>query len=72
MKSIDQLDISGKKVFIRVDFNVPTDDQGNITDDTRIRAHLATINYADRQGRQGHTASLTWVDRRARETRSIL
>lgn len=46
MKSIDQVDISGKKVLIRVDFNVPTDDQGAITDDTRIRAHLETIKYA--------------------------
>jgi phosphoglycerate kinase len=46
MKSIDQMDISGKRVLIRVDFNVPTDDQGNITDDTRIKAHLGTIQYA--------------------------
>jgi phosphoglycerate kinase len=50
MKSIDQLDISGKKLLIRVDFNVPTDDQGNITDDTRIRAHLETIRYAMDKG----------------------
>ncbi|HAR95533.1 MAG TPA: phosphoglycerate kinase [Deltaproteobacteria bacterium] len=50
MKSIDQLDINGKKVLIRVDFNVPTDDQGNITDDTRIRAHLETIRYATDKG----------------------
>lgn len=50
MKSIDQLDISGKKVLVRVDFNVPTDDEGNITDDTRIRAHLETIKYAMDKG----------------------
>lgn len=50
MKSIDQLDINGKKVLIRVDFNVPTDDQGSITDDTRIRAHLETIKYAVDKG----------------------
>jgi phosphoglycerate kinase len=50
MKSLDQVEISGKKVLIRVDFNVPTDDQGNITDDTRIRAHLETIRYAVDKG----------------------
>ena len=52
MKSIDQLDPAGKRVFIRVDFNVPIDDQGIITDDTRIRAHLPTINYVtERKGK---------------------
>jgi len=43
---IDKVDIRRKAVFIRVDFNVPLDSQGNITDDTRIRGVLSTINYA--------------------------
>jgi phosphoglycerate kinase len=52
MKSISELDPAGKRVFIRVDFNVPIDDQGIITDDTRIRAHLPTINYVtERKGK---------------------
>lgn len=45
-KSIDQVDITGKKLFLRVDFNVPIDKNGKITDDTRIQATLPTINYA--------------------------
>ncbi len=45
-KTIDQVDIKGKKVFIRADFNVPFDENGNISDDGRIRSTLPTINYA--------------------------
>lgn len=45
MNSIDQVEISGKKVLMRVDFNVPVDSAGNVTDTTRIRAHLRTIRY---------------------------
>jgi phosphoglycerate kinase len=45
MKSIDQVDLNGKRILIRVDFNVPVDDKGVITDDTRIKAHIRTISY---------------------------
>ncbi|MCX7816442.1 MAG: phosphoglycerate kinase [Syntrophales bacterium] len=50
MKFIDQLDLKGKRVLCRFDYNVPLDAMQNITDDTRIRASLPTINYALDEG----------------------
>ena len=51
VRYIDELDsLRGKKVFIRVDFNVPQDDQGNVTEDTRIVGAVPSIKYALDQG----------------------
>ena len=51
MTYIDQVgELKGKKVFIRVDFNVPQDENGNITEDTRIAGAVPTIRYAVEQG----------------------
>jgi phosphoglycerate kinase len=51
IRYIDEMgDLKGKKVFIRVDFNVPQDEKRNITEDTRIRGALPTIKYAVEKG----------------------
>ena len=49
-KTIEQIDVKNKRVLLRVDFNVPLDDDGNITDDTRILAEMDTIKYLLNKG----------------------
>ena len=49
-KTIRDIDVAGKRVLCRVDFNVPQDENGNITDDNRIQAALPTIQYLSEHG----------------------
>jgi phosphoglycerate kinase len=50
IRTVDQIQLEGKRVFIRVDFNVPQDEKNNITDDTRILLSLPTIRFAGKAG----------------------
>jgi len=57
VKGIVDLPLAGKRVFIRVDFNVPMDKAGNITDDTRIRRGMESIRFAADSGARVIVAS---------------
>src|SRR4029434_9192614 len=51
--SLSQVDVKGKRALVRVDFNVPLEERDGrqvVTDDTRIRQHLRTINYLREHG----------------------
>ena len=47
---VDEIELKGKRVFIRVDFNVPQDEKNNITDDTRILLSLPTVRFVSEAG----------------------
>ncbi|SVE52221.1 uncharacterized protein METZ01_LOCUS505075, partial [marine metagenome] len=49
-KTIRDISLSGRKVLVRCDFNVPLDNQGNITDDTRITGAIPTIKHLIENG----------------------
>lgn len=53
MRTLDDLDVAGKRVLVRVDFNVPLDDDRNITDDARIQAALPTLKELREKGASG-------------------
>ncbi len=50
IRSVDELDVAGKRVLVRVDFNVPLGDDGEASDDTRVRAALPTITHLRDRG----------------------
>jgi phosphoglycerate kinase len=53
VRTLDDLDVAGKRVLVRVDFNVPLDDDRNITDDARIQAALPTLKELREKGASG-------------------
>ena len=62
MFAIDNYNFSGKRAIIRVDFNVPLNSEGKVTDDTRIRAAIPTIKKVLAGGGSGLTwARLRWL-----------
>src|SRR5690349_3672989 len=50
LRGLRDIDLAGKRVLVRVDYNVPQDEHGAITDDSRIRETLPTLRYLREQG----------------------
>ena len=57
IRTVDQIEVKGKRVFIRVDFNVPLNEKNEITDDTRIVQSLPTIRSVIERGGKSILAS---------------
>jgi len=70
-KTLKDMDFKGKKVLVRVDFNTPLDKEGNISDDSRIKAAVPTIDYILAQGAK-QILLLTHLGRPAGETEDNL
>ena len=73
-QTIDDVVLRNKRVIIRADFNVPLDDSHQITDDTRIRSNLPTINRAVDEGAKvlaGGTLTFSTMAREAGEQNAI-
>ena len=68
MQTIDKFNFAGKKAFVRVDFNVPLDENFNITDDTRMRAALPTLKKILAEA---SSLALIWAVRKALPINSL-
>ncbi len=72
-KTVRDIDVKSKRVLVRCDYNVPQDNEGQITDDRRIRETLPTIKYLMEQGAQiVLTSHLGRPDENLRKRHSIL